>query len=103
MKDGKTSAGLVGTEICGRTVGIVGCGQIGFKTARLFKAFGAEVLAYARHEKEEWKEAGIRYADIDTLLKESQAVQPASSAGEWFWHLSWHSSALLCRSWSVIF
>ncbi len=58
----------------GRTVVIVGCGQIGFKTARLFHVFGAEVLAYARHEKEEWKEAGIRYADMDTLLKESDIV-----------------------------
>lgn len=74
VRNGRTSAGLVGTEICGRTVGIVGCGQIGFKTARLFKAFGAEVLAYSRHEKEEWKEAGIRFADIDTLLKESDIV-----------------------------
>ena len=74
VRNGRTSEGLVGTEICGRTVGIVGCGQIGFKTARLFKAFGAEVLAYSRHEKEEWKEAGIRFADIDTLLKESDIV-----------------------------
>ena len=74
VRNGRTSAGLVGTEICGRTVGIVGCGQIGFKTARLFKAFGAEVLAYSRHEKEEWKEAGLRFADIDTLLKESDIV-----------------------------
>lgn len=74
VRNEKTSAGLVGTEICGKTVGIVGCGQIGFKTAKLFKAFGAEVLAYARHEKEEWKEAGIRYSDMDTLLKESDIV-----------------------------
>ena len=74
VRNGRTSEGLVGTEICGRTVGIVGCGQIGFKTARLFKAFGAEVLAYSRHEKEEWKEAGIRFADIDILLKESDII-----------------------------
>jgi D-3-phosphoglycerate dehydrogenase len=71
---GKTSAGLTGTEICGKTVGIVGCGQIGFKTAKLFKAFGAEVLAYSRHEKEEWKEAGIQYAQIDQILAESDIV-----------------------------
>lgn len=74
VKNGGTSAGLVGTEICGKTVGIIGCGQIGFKTAKLFKAFGADVLVYSRHEKEEWKEAGICFADIDTLLKESDIV-----------------------------
>ena len=74
VRNGRTSAGLVGTEICGRTVGIIGCGQIGFKTAKLFKAFGADVLAYSRHEREEWKEAGIRFADMDTLLRESDIV-----------------------------
>lgn len=74
VRNGRTSAGLVGTEICGRTVGIIGCGQIGFKTAKLFKAFGADVLAYSRHEREEWMEAGIRFADMDTLLRESDIV-----------------------------
>lgn len=74
VRNGRTSAGLVGTEICGRTVGIIGCGQIGFKTAKLFKAFGTDVLAYSRHEREEWKEAGIRFADMDTLLRESDIV-----------------------------
>ena len=46
VRDGKTSAGLTGTEICGKTVGIVGCGQIGFKTARLFKAFIMQIWIY---------------------------------------------------------
>ncbi|MFR8791971.1 NAD(P)-dependent oxidoreductase [Gallintestinimicrobium sp.] len=35
----------------GQKVGIIGCGQIGFMTAKLFRAFGAEVYAYARHER----------------------------------------------------
>ena len=38
-----TSAGLTGSEICGKKVGIIGCGQIGFMTAKLFQAFGASV------------------------------------------------------------
>lgn len=71
---GLTGAGLMGTEIAGRTVGIVGCGQIGMRTAKLFAAFGARVLAYARHQRPEWKEAGIEYADLDTLLSRSDIV-----------------------------
>lgn len=71
---GLTGAGLMGTEIAGRTVGIVGCGQIGLRTARLFAAFGARVLAYARHQRPQWKEAGIEYADLDTLLAKSDIV-----------------------------
>lgn len=74
VRDGKTSAGLIGTEICGKTVGIVGCGQIGIQAARLFKAFGAKVLAYSRHEKEEWKAEGIEFAPLDILLQQSDIV-----------------------------
>lgn len=49
---GGTSAGLMGREISGKTVGIVGTGHIGCAAARLFGAFGARVLGYARHESE---------------------------------------------------
>ena len=41
---GGTSAGLIGREISGKTVGIVGTGHIGCAAARLFGAFGARVL-----------------------------------------------------------
>lgn len=69
-----TSAGLMGTEICNKTVGIIGCGRIGFMTAKLFQAFGAKVIAYARHEREEVKAAGIAYTDLETLLKTSDII-----------------------------
>jgi D-3-phosphoglycerate dehydrogenase len=74
VRDGKTSAGLTGTEIAGKTVGIIGCGEIGFKTAKLFQAFGANVLAYARHERQEVQNAGIEYVDLDTLMSESDII-----------------------------
>ena len=65
----KTSQGLAGSEIAGRKAGIIGCGRIGFRTAKLFQAFGAEVYAYARHEREEVKAAGVIYTDLANLLK----------------------------------
>ena len=74
VRNGKTSAGLTGSEISQKTVGIIGCGHIGFQTAKLFKAFGAEVLACARHERDEVKAAGITYTDLDTLLKTSDII-----------------------------
>lgn len=74
VRAGKTSAGLVGTEICGKTVGIVGCGKIGCATGRLFKAFGARVLGYARHEHPEAVEAGIEQVSLEQLLTESDIV-----------------------------
>ena len=73
-KNGRGSAGLTGTEICGKTVGIVGCGQIGYKTALLFQAFGARVLVCSRREKEEWAKKGLVYSDLDSLLSESDII-----------------------------
>lgn len=74
VRSQKTSAGLCGREIRGKKVGIIGCGEIGFMTAKLFQAFGAEVYAYARHEREEVKAAGIPYISLDELLSECDIV-----------------------------
>jgi len=74
VRNGRTSAGLTGREIAGKTVGIVGCGQIGMRTTKLFQAFGAKVLAYSRHERQEWKTEGIRACSIDELLAQSDIV-----------------------------
>ena len=74
VRSGKTSAGLMGTEIRDKTVGIVGCGKIGCATGRLFKAFGARVLGYARHEHPEAAETGIEQVSLEQLLAESDIV-----------------------------
>ncbi len=74
VRNGGTSAGLAGTEISGKTVGIIGCGQIGLMTARLFLAFGAEVIAYARHPRKEAEDIGVKYVPLDELLRKSDIV-----------------------------
>lgn len=73
-RTGKTAAGLTGREICGRTVGIVGTGRIGVRTAQLFGAFGARLLGYARHESEAAKAAGIQFVGLKELLQRSDIV-----------------------------
>lgn len=74
VRAGGTSAGLMGREICGKTVGIVGTGHIGCAAARLFRAFGARVLGYARHESEAAREAGVEFCGLDELLASSDIV-----------------------------
>ena len=71
---GGTSAGLMGREISGKTVGIVGVGHIGCAAGRLFRAFGARVLGYARHESAAAADAGIEQVSLGQLLAESDIV-----------------------------
>ena len=74
VRQGGTSAGLTGREICGKTVGIVGLGRIGAITARLFMAFGAKVIAHSRTEKDDMKALGIEYMPLDQLMAEADIV-----------------------------
>lgn len=73
-REGKTSAGLTGFEIKGKTVGIVGTGKIGIETARLLKVFGANVIGWSRTQRAEAKEAGITYVSLEDLLTTSDIV-----------------------------
>ena len=74
MRNGGTSAGIGGREICGRTVGIIGLGRIGMMTAKLFQAFGAKVIAYNRSKSEEAEALGIEYKTLEEVLQESDIV-----------------------------
>lgn len=74
VREGKTKEGLVGFELAGKTVGIVGTGAIGLQVARLLKAFGCNLLGYDVSKKPEAEELGIKYVELDDLLKESDIV-----------------------------
>lgn len=74
VRSGGTAAGLLGSEIMGKTVGIIGTGRIGMITAKLFQAFGAKVIAYSRTKKPEAEALGIAYVPLEQLLAESDIV-----------------------------
>lgn len=64
-----------GREIKGKTVGFIGTGKIGLETAKLFKAFGANLIAYnGSSEKPEALELGMEYMDLDDMLKQSDII-----------------------------
>jgi D-3-phosphoglycerate dehydrogenase len=73
-REGKTREGLIGSELYGKKLGIIGTGSIGLRVAEIGKAFGCELIGYNRSEKEKAKELGITYVDLDTLMKESDIV-----------------------------
>lgn len=67
--------GLVGFNIHGKTIGIVGTGKIGQITAQIFQGFGAKVLVQDPYPDNDWAdEHGISYVDFETLLKSSEIV-----------------------------
>lgn len=72
-REGKDKTGLVGWEIKGKTVGIIGLGKIGTRTGELFHAFGANVLAQSRTHHD--GVAGyIEQVTQDELLRRSDIV-----------------------------
>ncbi len=58
-------------ELKGKTMGIIGYGSIGAKTAEIANAFGMRVLAFNRSPK---AANGVQFADLDTLLSQSDIV-----------------------------
>ena len=62
---------LPGREIGGKTLGIVGLGNIGQRVAQLANAYGCKVLAWNRTPK---TVKGVTLVDKETLLKESDIV-----------------------------
>lgn len=68
------SFNLLGQIIKGKTVGIIGTGKIGTRVVEIFKAFGANILAYNRSEKNQVKNLGAKYVSLKELLKNSDIV-----------------------------
>ncbi|WP_300329952.1 2-hydroxyacid dehydrogenase [Fusobacterium sp.] len=74
IRKGGTIAGLIGGEIKGKTVGIVGTGRIGTMTANLFKCMGANVIGYDIVENPKAIDLGLKYVEIDELMKNSDII-----------------------------
>lgn len=68
------SFNLLGQIIKGKTVGIIGTGKIGTRVVEIFKAFGANILAFNRSEKDKVKNLGAKYVSLEELLKNSDIV-----------------------------
>jgi D-lactate dehydrogenase len=67
--------GLVGFDLHGKAVGIVGTGKIGRITVAIFRGFGTQVIAHDPFPSTEWAASrGTRYVDFDALLAESDIV-----------------------------
>ncbi|MDR9752353.1 2-hydroxyacid dehydrogenase [Pseudomonas sp. SZMC_28357] len=66
--------GLTGFDLVGKTVGVVGTGQIGATFARIMHGFGCPLLAYDPYPNPALQALGARYVSLPQLLAESQII-----------------------------
>lgn len=64
--------GFLGSELLGKTAGIVGYGAIGSKVAQLLHAFGCNILVYSRSEKK--SVVPVQFVSLEELLRKSDIV-----------------------------
>lgn len=67
--------GLVGFDLYGKTVGIIGTGKIGSQFARIMNGFGCSILACDTEPKQDLVEKyQVKYTDLPDLLAQSDII-----------------------------
>lgn len=66
--------GLMGFDLVGKTIGIVGAGNIGSVVARIAAGFGCKILAYDPARRAECECIGVHYVAFEELLERSDIV-----------------------------
>jgi len=66
--------GLLGFDLHGKTIGVIGTGNIGEVFAKIMVGFGCTVLAYDIHENENVLNAGVTYLPIKELLARADII-----------------------------
>lgn len=69
VREGNFSlAGLLGFDLHGKTVGVIGTGKIGAVFSRIMLGFGCRVIAYDPHPNDELLGLGLKYCPLDALF-----------------------------------
>jgi D-lactate dehydrogenase len=75
VRDGNFALdGLVGFDLAGKTVGVIGTGKIGALVARLLWHFRCEVLAFDPYPDEGLVQLGVRYTTLEEIWSSSDIV-----------------------------
>ena len=99
---GSSSWVFLGSELFGKTIGIIGTGNIGMATANLFRAFGCKIIAHSRSERKEAIDAGIRYVSLETLLSHSDIVSIHTPLNEMTSHLIGSNEIALMKPTAIL-
>lgn len=66
--------GLLGFDLHGRTIGVVGTGKIGEQVCRIGAGFGCRVLAADTQPSDACREIGVEYVELPKMLAESDIL-----------------------------
>jgi D-lactate dehydrogenase len=67
--------GLVGRDLHGKTVGVIGTGRIGVLVAKAFKlGFSCDVVAHDVYRNPDLEKIGVRYVELEDLLRNRDIV-----------------------------
>jgi D-lactate dehydrogenase len=69
-----TLEGLRGFELAGKTLGVVGTGNIGKVVIQIALGMGMNVIAYNRHADDDMVKLGVTYTDLDSLFGQSDVI-----------------------------
>jgi glyoxylate reductase len=65
----------MGVDVYGKTLGIIGLGEIGYRVAKRANGFDMRILYWNRRRKVSMEEElSVKYVDFETLLKESDFI-----------------------------
>ncbi len=79
LSDRKTREGswerFIGYELSGKTLGVIGTGNIGRRLIKLLKGFDLKILCYDKYPDLKWEsEEGVVYVSLEELLKNSDVI-----------------------------
>lgn len=75
VRDGNFALdGLLGYDLHGRCVGVVGTGRIGTVFAQIMAGFGCRLMAYDPFPNDTLKGLGAKYVDLPTLFSEADII-----------------------------
>jgi D-lactate dehydrogenase len=66
--------GLLGFDFFGKTVGVIGTGNIGVVFCKIMLGFGCDVLAFDIKENEELKKLGVKYLPVKEILPQADII-----------------------------
>jgi phosphoglycerate dehydrogenase-like enzyme len=75
MKAGHLWQTTIGVDLEGLTLGILGLGKLGTRTANIAKAFAMRVIAWSQNlTPERCREAGVEYAEKEELFRQADFI-----------------------------